>query len=120
MATKDTEAGERRAPRTRSTPLAASTSATSRLVEEGALLRRAWTALDKGAWAKAATIVARHERDFPRGSLLEEREAVRAILRCDSGRDTDAGSSFERRFSGSIYRSRVRAACRIIDGSNSP
>jgi hypothetical protein len=85
-------------------------SSPSRLREEAALLKRAWAALEVGAMARASLLLARHEREFPDGTLAPERRAAAAILRCRSG-DTNAGAAFLRAVPRSIHADRVRAAC---------
>jgi hypothetical protein len=85
----------------------------SRLAEETALLRKAWRALEQGRSVQAATVIAKHESEFPRGSLVEEREAVRAVLGCrrDASSAESTAARFAKRYPKSIHRARVRRAC---------
>ncbi len=87
--------------------------AASRLSEETALLRKAWAALDTGRGVQAATMIATHEREFPKGSLVEEREAVRAVLGCkrDADQAERLAAAFATRYPKSVHRTRVRRAC---------
>lgn len=98
--------------RARPTPAMPKSAEASRLAEETALLRRAWRALEEGRSTRVATVIAIHQREFPRGALLEEREAVRAVMKCNRTASEAARSAFERQYPGSVHAERVRRACR--------
>jgi hypothetical protein len=111
---------EPRSPVARRTPaLASSAHASSRgeadAADELSLVRDMQQALRAGDAARALALASEHERRFPRGTLVEEREGTRAIAGC-RGADTAARSSiaeqFNRRFGASPYAARVKAACR--------
>jgi hypothetical protein len=57
-----------------------------------------------------------HEREFPRGAFVEERQAARAVARCSS-RETNAAEresvalAFTSQFPRSPQRARVEDAC---------
>jgi hypothetical protein len=81
---------------------------------EIALLNEAQRALASGQADRALQLLDRHARDFPRGSLAEERAAARIIALCALGRVTAARAetaAFVRQSPGSPLVDRVRAAC---------
>jgi hypothetical protein len=83
---------------------------------EIALLNDAQRALANGQPDRALALLERHARQFPRGSLTEERAAARIIALCDLGRVTAARAetaAFVRQFPSSPLTDRVRAACAI-------
>jgi len=84
------------------------------------LLKQARRASESGDPRGALVKLAELDRTFPKGVLLQERAALRAIATC---RVAPAGariaaSEFERSYPGSVYASKVRANC--PDGSQSP
>lgn len=82
------------------------------LEREIGLLRDAQEALHRGAPERALNLLALLDRERPRGAMMEEREAARAIARCRLGRGTaEALASFERAFARSVHAAGVRAAC---------
>jgi hypothetical protein len=82
--------------------------------EELPLVRAMQQALRSGEPQQALALAANHERRFPRGTLVEEREGVRAVARCQLA-TPDARApilaAFARRFATSPYVARVKAAC---------
>jgi hypothetical protein len=82
--------------------------------EELTLVRAMQQALRSGDSARALSLAAEHARRFPKGALVEEREGVRAVAQCRLAAPEARPallSAFERRFSGSPYAARVKAAC---------
>jgi len=71
-------------------------------------------ALRSGDAGRALTLASEHARRFPRGTLAEEREGVRAVAQCQlaapSARSTLL-ETFARRYPSSPYAARVKAAC---------
>ncbi len=100
-------------PQSKPQPKSKPAPAVSRLAEETALLRKAWKALDQGRSVQAATVIAQHEKAFPKGSLVEERDAVRAVLGCrrDASTAENTAQRFAKRYPKSVHRARVRRAC---------
>ena len=81
---------------------------------EIALLNQAQRALASGQANTALQLLDRHAREFPRGSLTEERAAARIIALCALGRGTAARAetaAFVRQSPESPLVERVRAAC---------
>jgi hypothetical protein len=82
--------------------------------EELQLVRAMQQALRSGNPGQALTLAADHARRFPRGTLVEEREGVRAVARCRlAAPDARLAilSAFTERFATSPYAARVKAAC---------
>lgn len=82
--------------------------------DELTLVRAMQQALRVGNASQALALVAEHSRRFPKGSLIEEREGVRAIASCQSaqsGARAAIFATFSQRFGASPYASRVKAAC---------
>ena len=110
-----------RANRRRSALAARPISAKAVLSEPGpdvageiALLNEAQRALASGQADRALQLLDRHAREFPRGSLAEERVAARVIALCALGRVTAARAetaAFVRQSPESPLVERVRAAC---------
>ncbi len=81
---------------------------------EIALLNEAQRALASGRADRALQLLDRHAREFPHGSLGEERAAARIIALCALGRETAARAeiaAFVRQSPESPLLERVRAAC---------
>jgi hypothetical protein len=88
------------------------------LAGERALLDVARTALANGDSASALAAVARHERTYPSGLLVEEREAIAIKALVASGRYDEArarGSRFAKRFPSGLMRPAVDGALRSIN-----
>lgn len=101
------------APRTAPKPRASSAS-TDDTAEELPLVRSMQQALRAGNAPGALALADEHSRRFPRGTLVEEREGVRAVAQCQTAAaSARAGISeaFLRRFAASPYAARVKAAC---------
>jgi hypothetical protein len=80
------------------------------LAAELALIQRARTAEPEQALA----LLDRHAREFSKGALSSEREALRAVASCKLDRLDDARAAIERLSAldpGPLLRQRVRAAC---------
>jgi len=87
------------------------------LAEESALLERARTALSRGRSAAALDALSEHARRFPRGSLAEERDALRVQALVQAGRGGEARAralEFRRRFPQSLSWPAVQAALKSI------
>lgn len=92
----------------------ASPAVPSSLGVETALLENARAALGRGDAAGALSLLDEHERDFPRGVLVEERLATRVFALCSLGRTAEAQGVAERllRHSpSSPLRARVLQSC---------
>jgi hypothetical protein len=72
------------------------------------------SALASRSDAEALRLADEHARTFPRGTLVEERESVRAIVLCHGSEGAREATlqSFERRYPRSPQGARVRAACK--------
>lgn len=84
------------------------------VLAELALIQRIKEALDADQPARALTLVEQHARSFARGTLIEEREALRVVALCaddDPKRGLRAQRSFLRAYPRSAYGDRVRGAC---------
>ncbi len=82
--------------------------------EEMALLRSASEALARGDEAAALVVLRTHAKRYPRGSLREERDGLRAIAECtrDQTPSQEFAQRFTRQYPNSVLASRVIAACR--------
>ena len=93
---------------------AASSTPGADSTEELTLVRAMQQALRSGNPSEALALAADHARRFPRGMLLEEREGVRAVARCQLAAPAARGAiltAFARNFATSPYGARVKAAC---------
>lgn len=80
------------------------------------LIQQIKDALDADRPAAALAAIDAHARKFARGSLVEEREALRVVALCDAGevaRGERAQRAFIEAYPRSAYRERVRAACPV-------
>ena len=80
---------------------------------ERALLERARERLSGGDAAAALELAETHRRRFPRGKLVEEREALAVLALARAGRHDEARARarrFEARFPQSLHRLMLRAA----------
>jgi hypothetical protein len=96
-----------------SEPVHASLSPAETSAFELALLQPARVALHRGDFAAALRAVADHARRFPRGKLVEEREALRVFALIGAQRRDDAervANSFRRNFPHSMLLARMNAA----------
>lgn len=94
-----------------SPPVEAESEARQDLSRERRLLDSATAAIAREHWSEADRALARHGRVFPRGALVEEREALRVRVAFEDGRYEAAAGLAQRflsRFSGSLYAPRVR------------
>jgi hypothetical protein len=69
-------------------------------------LRAARQDVTRGAFARALEVIAEHTRRFRRGSLVEEREALRVKALAGIGRHEEAqraASAFRARFPHSVF-----------------
>jgi hypothetical protein len=82
-----------------------------RLAEEVAILSRAETELHAGRFAGALRLLAEHEREFPRGTLVQERVAAKIHALCGMGRTAEAQTELSRLSPGSLQEGRARQAC---------
>jgi hypothetical protein len=99
--------------RSTSEPAHASLSPGESSAFELALLQPARVALQRGDFAAALRAVAEHARRFPRGRLVEEREALRVFALIGAQRRGEAervGNSFRRNFPHSMLLARMDAA----------
>ncbi|NOU27188.1 MAG: hypothetical protein HOO96_04700 [Polyangiaceae bacterium] len=100
-------------PRVEPTAAASADDPGTDLAGELRLVQSMQSALASQNDAEALRLAGEHARLFPRGTLVEEREGVRAIALCHGGVDGEkALESFARRFPRSPQLGRVRAACK--------
>ncbi|MCY1072201.1 hypothetical protein OV090_46070 [Nannocystis sp. RBIL2] len=86
------------------------------VLEELMLIQQIKDALDAERPAAALAAIDAHARKFARGSLAEEREALRVVALCNAGevaRGERARRAFVNAYPRSAYRERVRAACPV-------
>jgi hypothetical protein len=89
----------------------------SSLAAEIAMLQRARRALNAENGRLAVGIVQELDEQFPRGVLMEERNATRVLGLCQLGQIDEArrmAHSFVEQYPGSVYAERVRRAC-VVD-----
>jgi hypothetical protein len=79
--------------------------------EEAALVAAIDAALRAGDVAGASRLADDHQRRFPAGLLVEEREGARVIARCTTSASAGAADAFLRAHPRSPMRSRILAAC---------
>ena len=82
--------------------------------EEAALVGAIDAALRSGDSGGALRLAAEHQRRFPQGVLVEEREGARVVARCSYGRGpsaSDAATAFLATHPRSPMRARINAAC---------
>ncbi len=85
----------------------------SELSRERQMLDAIRAAVARGHTDEALATVARHEREFPTGHLVEEREGLRILALARAGRLGEArrrADAFEARFPRSVLRESIRAA----------
>lgn len=107
-------------PRPRLTPRAEPTG--DQVLAELALIQSIKEALDRDQPQQALALVDRHARSFARGTLIEEREALRVVALCDADdpRGSRAQEKFLSNYPRSAYRDRVRGACPLAESSHFP
>jgi hypothetical protein len=81
------------------------------LAEELRLLREAQSALSAGRGGEALALLRDHQRAFPRTQFRQERDAIRILALCDTGRD-DAARRLAVRFLAHAGRSPMAGAVR--------
>lgn len=83
------------------------------LTAETALLRTATEALTRGDEPAALASLLQHAKQYPRGSLREERDGLRAIAECsqDTTPSSVSAKRFARTFPNSMLGARVAKAC---------
>jgi outer membrane protein assembly factor BamD (BamD/ComL family) len=89
-------------------------SSSSSLASEVGLVRDAHLARENGDADAALTYLAMHRRDFPHGTLVEEREVETVLALCALGRVDEArtnASAFEATFPSSAHADRVARSC---------
>ena len=82
--------------------------------DEFTLIKQAQRDLGSGRADAALAALAEHERRFPKGSMTEDRLALRALALCKAGRRDEgqrAAKLLERRFPRSLYAERVGKDC---------
>jgi hypothetical protein len=92
------------------------------LAQETSLLKQARAALAADDHARALSLLQTHADRFGSGVLAEERDALRAVTLCSSGRWQDgraAARAFSRRYPRSPLEGRVRSACDGEPGKSS-
>lgn len=102
-----TEPTPRRAPSERG-------AAAPGIREELALMARAEQALAAGDTTASSDALREHARRFPRGQLVEDREAIGIRLQCARGEHGAARTEFEqfaRRYPESPHLKKIRATC---------
>jgi|GEM_PF-1377030 len=102
----------RKATRRPAAPVAADLA--DPVLAEMALLQRAQEALRAHRPAEALVLLDRYTEAFPRGSLVEERQALRIAALCAVGQSEQglaAKAAFMRTYPRSAYAGRVVAAC---------
>jgi hypothetical protein len=74
-------------------------------------LHRAW---QSGNWAGAQQAISEHERRFPRGTLAEERDAIKTMMACRAAppqKARELAAAFVNKNPSSTHAVRVSAAC---------
>jgi hypothetical protein len=82
--------------------------------DELGLVRAMQQALRSGDASRALALAGEHGRRFPRGTLAEEREGVRAVAQCQLAAPSERATilqTFVRRHPSSPYAPRVKAVC---------
>ena len=99
------------------TPPAASSAALSTrdMQLEIAGLSRAQQLLHAGNAAQASSALDQLTRQVPRGALMEERDATRALAQCALARASSTADAFIARHPQSVHAARVRGACEPAD-----
>jgi hypothetical protein len=77
-------------------------------------------ALRAGDGARALRLADDHERRFPDGLLVEEREGARVVARCSSAPSAAAADEFLRAHPRSPMRVRILSVCGTSSGPEQP
>jgi hypothetical protein len=88
------------------------------LIEEMQLLKRAERAIRANNGLLALAMLRELEQRFPKGQLLEEREAARVMANCELNPPEmarDLGGRFVSRYPKSVYLERVRPLCKLSE-----
>lgn len=104
-------------PSVSSTASAAPSLPDADLARERQLIDQARSALARGDGSAALLALEEHARAFPRGQLVEAREALTVQALVDAGRTAEAkarAARFKRAFPGSMYRAVVDSAISSI------
>lgn len=112
------QVAKRSTPRRPAKPVTPSVAESdSRLARERELIARAWQAVEDWENAQALEQTSIHAREFGRGVLVPEREAIAVIAHCQQGDDTAQGlaSAWLARHPRSPLAARVRSACSPSD-----
>lgn len=99
-------------------PLEARMTSDRDLTAERRLIDAARAALARGAWDAALASVRTHATRYPRGALVEEREAARVQALAGAGRSDEANArarEFRDRFPDSLQRGAVQRATQPHD-----
>ncbi|HEY3664874.1 MAG TPA: hypothetical protein VGL19_02695 [Polyangiaceae bacterium] len=78
-------------------------------------LSRAQQLLHAGNAAQALSALDQLTQQVPRGALMEERAATRALAQCALGRSGSTADAFIARYPKSVHAARVRSACEPTD-----
>jgi hypothetical protein len=83
------------------------------LARELTLLREVRRASEMGDHARAQHVLDRLDEQHPRGALMEERAALRAVTACEAGATSRAprARDFLRRYPASVYAAKVERVC---------
>jgi hypothetical protein len=86
----------------------------SGIARELDLIKRAGKAVNVGRFAQALELASTHAREFPEGTLTEDRQALHVLALCGAGRTTE-GARAKRRFfehwPDSVHAKRLVEAC---------
>jgi thioredoxin-like negative regulator of GroEL len=74
-------------------------------------LSRAQRLLHAGSAAQALSALDQLAQQVPHGTLMEERDATRALAQCALGRSSSIANAFLARYPRSVHAARVRSAC---------
>lgn len=82
--------------------------------DELALIRRMQSAVRSGAYARALALTRQHATTYPQGAFVEDRDALRTLALCQSGRASGpaAATTFRERWPKSMHKARIAAACK--------
>ncbi len=87
------------------------------LAAERNLIDTARAALARGDSAGTLAVLGRHQREFSKGKLVEEREALRVLALVRSGKGAEArqqGAQFQRAYPQSFFGKAIEAALQTI------